>query len=275
MSSFTRRGALALILGGGSVIFVSTKSFSRIDGSRSADVSVASGENSLIGLVEPGPVQKNQREPMVKIVNNTADSVSVTVSLQVCSEGVLYDNQGDMGCSVTLGIASGSSEYIDIEASSTGSIQYSIDAESASTSIEMTRSVKAESGNKPGAIRIQKPAKNKDFTARVRKNQFETEVDIRDDDGDADLKKIEFKIKEDTTKDVVGSKTIELPPGDQDRYQSNNPSEIITSNSGYSIKPNRTYLLEVEVTDSDGNLVSETVQDTTGGGGPGGGGPGR
>lgn len=263
----SRRGFL-LKLGAGVTVgtasvagLMSTGSFSLVDLDRNTTIGIASEGNGVVGIVGQGPVQKNSREAMIELSNNSPDQATITVTLDNSSDGTLYDNEGGSGSSVTFTLASGNSQFVDIDADVTGTIGYSVSISSPSLSIDTTGSVESEAGNVKGAVRIQQPNKNQDFNVRQNQGEFVVKkVDIRDDDGDNDLDKIEFRVREGgSSGTVVGSKDVDNPPGD--RY---NPKSVtIQPDSDYTIKSNTTYSLTVTGYDVDGNFASETVEDTT------------
>ena len=128
-------------------------------------------------------------------------------------------------------------------------------------------SVGAESGTIAGAVRIQKPLQDQDFTAAppqgYQGNRFEIkQVDVRDDDSDDDLVEVAYEVREGSTSGtVVAQKTVSFAA--TNRYKPNgNPAETITANSGYTIQSGQLYMLTVTGTDADGNFATSTVQDT-------------
>lgn len=262
-----------LLVGVGSVVATSgailqTSARTTVSGDRGVSVDVADGSNAVVGIVGQGPVKKNTQLAMVEFTNNTEETLTVTTTLDACTDGTLYDNNGGSGCSVTISIAPGSSRAVDIDASVTGTISYGISVSSPSLSLTTDGTIQAESGNTVGAVRIQAPAKDNDFTASQGNGQNADEfqiksVDVRDEDGDTDLDRIEFEVEEGGTGGAtVGSLTIDSPPGD--RYSPNgNPAVAFPPDSGYSIKSNTTYALTVTASDADGNFQSVTIEDQT------------
>ncbi len=203
---------------------------------------------------------------MVEFTNNLNNSVNITVALDNCGDGTLYDNEGGSGCFVTLTLDPGKRQSVDIESSVNGTVTYTVSATGAGFSLDTSGSVEVQSGRIKGPIRIQKPAKDNEFTANNQGNSnvFEVKnVDIRDDDGDNDLDRIEFEVVESGTGGtVVGYREVTNPPGD--RYSpKGNPAVEVPPESGYTIKANTTYKLQVTAFDTDGNTNSETVEDTT------------
>ena len=252
-------GSLAI----GSGALIGSGAFSEVSADRGVSVDVASGSNALVGIVGQGPVQKNQRDPMVEFTNNLSETVSITVALDNCGDGTLYDNEGGSGCSVTLTLDSGNTQTVDLESSVAGTITYSVSANATGFSLDTSGSVDVQTGKVTRAIRIKSPSKDQDFTANVPQNVFEVKaVDIEDDDGDNDLDTIVFEVVESGTGGtVVGSFEVTDPPGD--RYKPNgNPAVTIQPDSGVTVTPGTTYKLTVTATDVDGNKVSETVEDT-------------
>lgn len=259
--SMTRRAALASLVTGGAATLSGTFGLSSAMANRDVSVAVADGANALVGVVGQGPVQKNQREAMVEYTNNTDTAATITTTLDSCSDGTLYDNEGGSGCAVSIEVAPGNARLVDISASVSGAVGYSISVSSQSFGLETSGTVEAQSGNVKGAVRIKKPSKDKDFTADTNRGIFSLkQVDIVDDQGPADLDRIEFRVREGgTSGTVVGQKDITNPPADQ--YRSKN--EEVDPNQGYAIQSGRTYALTVTGYDAQGNFSSETVEDTT------------
>jgi len=266
-------GGAALLAGGGAALLPSG-AFSLVNAGRNSPIGVASSGNAVVGIVGQGPVKKNTREPMIQFTNNTTETVTITVTLDNGGDGTLYDNEGGSGSTVTFTLISGNSQFVDITASATGAVGYSVSVTSAGGLIlDTTGSVESQSGNVAGAVRIQAPKKDQDFAAVLpgngnQGNVFEIKkVDIRDDDNttpDADLDRIEFRVREGgSAGTVVGSLDV-TSFSDPDRYNPNgNPAVTIQPNSGDTIKANTTYSLTVTGFDADGNFESSTVEDTT------------
>jgi hypothetical protein len=243
-------------LGGGNI---ATGAFSSVNAARTGNFSVASEDNAMVGVVGQGPVKKNSRDPMVKFENNRPAALEITVSLDTCSDGTLYDNDGESGCSVTFTVMSGNEQYVDIDAAVTGTIPYSVSISGSEFSLDTSGSVDAESGNVAGAVRIKKPTKDNAFSAKRNQNEWDAKVSVSDHDGDGDLDRIELEVTEGQSGGtVVGTKTITLN-GASD-YK-NNQGEIIQPDN-YSIKKNQLYSLTVTAYDADGNFATSTVQTT-------------
>jgi hypothetical protein len=264
--TLTRRVALGLIGGGALLGITSAGAFDQVEANRGFDISVAD-ETALVGIVDLGPVKKNSRDPMVELTNNTSDSINLTVSLTNCADGQIYDNEGGSGCSITVTLASGNAGIIDITAATAGTISYDISAVGDNVGVSTTSSVEAESGTIAGAVRIQKPLQDQDFTAAPPQgnqgNRFEIkQVDVQDDDSDDDLVEVAYEVREGSTSGtVVAQKTVSFAA--TNRYKLNgNPAETITPNSGYTIQSGQLYTLTVTGTDADGNFATSTVQDT-------------
>ncbi|MFB6139439.1 MAG: hypothetical protein ABEJ26_03285 [Halosimplex sp.] len=258
----TRRAALAC-LGSGAVVMVTRSyGFESVAAGRDVSVAVSRDSSALLGISNRGPVKKNHRSAMVEYTNNSNESFTITTTLDTCSDGTLYDNDGGSGCSVTTTLAPGNSQPIDISASATGTITYGISVSSASLDIETSGSVESQAGNVKGAVRIKKPSKNNDFTADWERSTFEVDVDIEDDDGDDDLDRIEYRVREGGSGgNVVGSKDVTNPPGGRYRTQGSD-TESISPESGESVQSGTTYALTVTAYDADGNSASETVEGT-------------
>jgi len=194
--------------------------------------------------------------------------MTIAIALDSCGDGTLYDNDGgETECpnnsELTFTLGSGNSQFVDIKASATGTIGYTVTATAPNVTIETTGTVESQAGNVTSAIRIQKPSKDNDFTAATGNGNNEgsftaDKVDIRDDDSDDGLTAVRFRVREGNSGgELVGSKDV-TPPGD--RYQENNVD--IPVEPDYTITSGTSYALTVTVEDADGNIESETVEDT-------------
>lgn len=263
-------GGGGLTLSGAAAASDSTGAFSVIDADRVSSVGVASREDGIVGIVDligQGTVKKNDREPMVEITNNATEVVTYVVALDTCSEGTLYDNDGGSGCSVTFDLLPGNSQFVDIEAAVTGTLGYTITT-SGGVSLETSGSVDAESGNNPGAVDIQKPVKDQDFTAVTPRgnsgNVFEVKnVDIRDNSGtNVGLAEVTYEVREGGAGGrLVAEKTV--TPPDPSRYNpKGNPAETIQPNPGETIQNGQLYTLRVRGENNNGEFDSSTIEDT-------------
>lgn len=262
----SRRAALLLIAGGGLLGVTAAGAYDQVSARRPFGVGV-NDASALVGIADQGPVKRNSRDPMVEITNNTSASVTYTIRLVTCTNGTLYNNAGGSGCSVTFTLAGGNSRIVDLEAKTTGTVDYRINAESSGFSITTTGSVEAEAGNVAGAVLIQKPVNDQEFTAVPPQgnsgNSFQIKsVDIRDNDGDDDLLRVRYEVQEGgSAGTVVGTKTVTFAP--TNRYSpKGNPAESISPNSGYTIQSGQQYTLTVRGIDADDNFATSTVVDT-------------
>lgn len=264
-------GGLGATLLGAAAASNQTGAFSSIDADRISTANVASDDQGIVGIVEiadQGTVKKNEKETMVEITNNASEVVSYEVALDTCSDGTLYDNDGESGCSVTFDLLPGNSQFVDIEAAVTGTIGYSITT-SGGVSLETNRSIEAESGNQKGNIRIKAPVKNKDFHAYPPQgnqgNIFEIDkVDIEDNsDTNIGLAEIKYEVREGGSGGRLVAEKSVTPPN-PDRYNPKpNPAETIEPNDGETIQSGKLYALRVRGENNDGDFDTETVEDTT------------
>ena len=197
---YTRRAALGLIAGGVLLGVGTSGAFDQVEARRPFGIAV-DNTTALVGIVDRGPVKKNAREPMVTITNNTAETATYTITLDSCGDGTLYDPNGSSGCTVVFSLAAGNSGTVDLDATTTGTIGYSIGVDSTDVGVDTTGSVTAEAGNVAGAIRIQKPLQDQDFTAAPPQgnqgNVFEVkQVDVRDNDSDDDLVEVAYEVRD-------------------------------------------------------------------------------
>ncbi|MFQ3475363.1 hypothetical protein HKK80_03760 [Halonotius sp. F2-221B] len=269
-SRYTRRAALGLIAGGVLLGVGTSGAFDQVEARRPFGIAV-DNTTALVGIVDRGPVKKNAREPMVTITNNTAETATYTITLDSCGDGTLYDPNGSSGCTVVFSLAAGNSGTVDLDATTTGTIGYSIGVASTAVAIDTTGSVTAEAGNVVGAVRIQKPLQDQDFAATPPQgnqgNVFEVkQVDVRDNDSDDDLVEVAYEVRDGSSGGtVVGAKTVTFPPSN--RYKPNgNPAETIDPSPGYTIQNGQRYTLTVTGTDADGNVDTSTIQTGDSGG---------
>jgi hypothetical protein len=204
---------------------------------------------------------------MIEITNNATELVTYEVSLDTCSDGTLYNNDGGSGCSVTLDLSPGNSQNIDIEAAVTGTISYSLTT-SGGVSFETSGSIESESGNVKGNVRIKDPTKDNEFTANESANVFEIRrVDIVDDSATGiPLEEIKYDVTKGLSGgSTVAEKTITLDPNTFEyspKGTGNDPAETIQPNTGVTITSGVTYTLQVRGENTEGDFNTETVTDT-------------
>jgi len=127
----------------------------------------------------------------------------------------------------------------------------------------------SSTANNPNAVRINKPTSDQNFTAVLpqgnRGNVFEIgRLDLRDDDGDADLDEIVYEVREGgETGPLVANETVNIIQTDRYRpVKGNRTSETIQPDSGYTIKSGQQYTLTLIVRDADDNFATSVLQDT-------------
>ncbi|PSP85254.1 hypothetical protein BRC83_03305 [Halobacteriales archaeon QS_1_68_17] len=269
------RRRLLVGLGGGLVgagtlsMAADTGAFSSATTPREAAVSIAEPENALVGLDINSPVKKNSRDPLVYVTNNLNVDVTVTITLDTCTDGTLYDNAGnaddcsaadDSTTTATSTIVSGDTGRFDIESNVSGQyIYFDIDASGDGFSLSTQDRTYAESGNVKGAVFIQK---FKGLKTNTRGNNNEWTIDIvhvKDDDGDDDLDRVEFEIQEETT--TVGTKTITCGCDGGKAYNpGGNPDVTIQPDApNYTVDSTKSYTATVTGYDADGNYDTDTI----------------
>ena len=264
---FKLGGGVAIITGGGASL-LSSDAFSLANAIRNTPVDAAAEGDGIVGIVRQNTVKKNSRDPMVEFINNGSQDIDIQVTLQNCGDGTLNNNNSNSGCSVVLTLPVGKSEFVDIDASVTGTIPYDVSvSEPGGSDFELltSGSIESEAGRGKGAIRIQAPNKDQDFTANPAQgntgnNWTVKNVDVRDDDGDNDLTEVKFEVSV-SGQGIVGSTVVSNPPAD--RYKPNgNPAVTINPDDpNYTIQSGTQYTLTVTGTDADGNFDTATVDD--------------
>lgn len=240
-----------------------TLAFDSATASRTTKVSVADDQsNAIVGLEVYSPVKKNSRDPLVTVTNNTGTDVTVTVSLNTCSDGTLYDPQGDeTDCangidSVQYSLASGDAGRVDINANVSGvDVPFTIDVSSPEFSFQASRKTTAESGNAKSAIAIKQIQK---FAADAKKDEWSiNKVSVKDSDGDDDLDRVEYEIT-DSSGETRATRTDSASGG---KYQANKVT-ITPDDASYNIPSGENYTLTVTGYDVDGNFDLDTAEDT-------------
>lgn len=259
--NISRRAVLAglgtsLVGVGGASLLYESGAFSSAEAQRGVNVSTTSDSSkALVGLDVFSPVQKNQQDPLVTVTNNTNLDLDFTVSLQDCSDGTLYDPQGDSGCSVTFPLSDGSSGTVDIEAAVTGTIPFDVDVDSSAFDFHATRTTEGETGNVTGAVQIKKV---QGFSANLTTNDWTIDqVHVQDGDGDNDLDRVEYEI----TDSGGNTRATRTDNATGKQYKEQNIT-IQPDDSTYLIQPGEQYTLTVTAYDVDGNFDTETRQDT-------------
>lgn len=265
LAGVTRRrllvGAGTVLVGAGAASGFETVAFSSATAPRSTNVSVTDDPDAIVGLLVADSVKRNSRDQLVDIENGTDYTVDFTVSLDDCTQGTLYGPNGS-GCSVALTLSPGASQSVDIEASvKDTTIPFTIAGSAPEFGFEATRETTAVAGNTSGPIQFKKL---QGFSANSSSDDWTiSNIDIRDDDGDSDLDRIEFEI-EDSSGTVRATRTDSCGCNGGSKYSpKGNPAVTITpDDSSYSVTGGETYKLTVAAYDADGNVAFETREDT-------------
>lgn len=261
-------GLGTVLVGGGAGAALATGAYKSATGPRSSQLAAAADENAVYGMDIQSPVQKNSRDPLLYFTNNFSEAVSVTVTLQTCSDGTLYAPDGSTGCSVTSTVQSGNTNQFDIEAAVSGvSVPFTIDVSSPSSTFTASRETFAESGQVKSETWIKKlqgltPRESPDNDWTVK------DVKVEDVEGAENLDRVEFEVREpDGT--VVGAFTADCSDPSINcnggaKYQpQGNPSVTIDPvDNGYQVDSTIVYSLTVTGYDQDGNSDSDTIDST-------------
>lgn len=258
-------GGGALLAGGGLASAAETKGYEFLEGSRSTQLSTAADVDAVFSLDIQSPVQKNSRDPLLFFTNNLGETATVTLSLQTCTDGTLYDPDDGSGCTVTATILSGNTGRFDIEAAVSGvDVGFTIDVSSPSTSFSATRQTFAESGQTKSETWIKKlqgltprePPQN-DWGIK--------DVKVEDVEGADNLDRVEFDVTE-PNGTTVGFYTADCSDPNIDcsggsKYQPNgNPSVSIDPvDNSYTVDASVTYTVTVTAFDGDGNSDTDTL----------------
>jgi hypothetical protein len=135
------RQLLVVALALGAVLFtaVPAASFTTATVSRGANVGVVNDESGVTGLDVRGFVFCSG--PVVTVTNNLPDAATATVSLDNGqSVADLRGPDGDIGDSVSFGLASGESGTVAVETDARGTLRYTVETTSGPTDFEAQRS---------------------------------------------------------------------------------------------------------------------------------------
>lgn len=247
---------------GGLLISTETLAFSSASAPRATNVTTAADDSAIVGLLVSDSVQMNDQEPLVDVTNNVGEAADITVTLDTCSDGTLYGPDGGSGCSVTFPIGDGNSRTVQIEAAvKDQTIPFDLTATATKFQFEGTRETDAVSGNKSGAVSISRLT---GFAADTDQDEWTIDqVMVEDNDGDDDLDRVEYEIKDDGGT-VRATRTDSCGCNGGSKYQPNgNPAVTIEpDDSGYSIPSDETFTLTVRGYDTDGNSDFETRETT-------------
>lgn len=244
-----------------------TGAFSAVAGDRTSSVGAANKGEGIVGIAAQDTVQKNSRDPLIEFDNTYTEDVTITVSLNTCSDGTLYDPAGNSGCSVTYTMPKGNNDWFDLEAAVQGDILYSVSVTAPNLDLSVpTKSVESQTGNKPGAVDIRSPSKDQDFEAFPKKDQFEVKtIDVRDNDGDNDLDRIEMEVTRNSDGTLVAAQTISSIPGD--RYAPGGQPDAVLDSDDFTddfngdVTNGTVYNLDFKAYDADGNFASVSIDD--------------
>jgi hypothetical protein len=254
---YSRRGLLVALGGAGlSIGAIKSGAFATGEVGRSSDLTTAADSNATVGLVITDPVQEGTRQSLVDITNNRNDTLTYTVSLSDCTQGLLYSPSGS-GCSVTITLASGNTGTVDIKPQSIAgggeTVNFSISADTTGFSFDTTRSTTAKANN-ANAVTIKRLDT---FTANGSTDDWSIkQIKIQDSDGDNDLDRVEYTIQNESGT-AVATRT-DNASGNQ--YQQQNVT-IQPDQPGYSLVPCETYTLTVVGFDVDGNSTTASRAD--------------
>lgn len=266
-SRFTRRQVLAGTLLGvsgvsGAHALTNADAFTSGVTDRQSTVTVADGQQGVIGLLVFDSVRRNSRVQLVELTNNTETPVTTTVVLADCTTGTLYGPDGGSGCSVTFDLSRGETRRVEIETGEAAgtTIPFTITGDSTTTSFSfsMDRETTAESGQTQGSVSIERVQQ---FRARAPEDEWTVRrVTVVSDE--YDLSRIEFRIREQSTGNLVASRDVTSVSGREydARGQGSEPAlRFQPSSTGYDVRTNITYELTVRAFDTEGNFDVERV----------------
>jgi hypothetical protein len=255
-------GGLGLGLAGigGASLAIGTGAYDSVDANRTTNVSTVADPDAIVGLLIEDEVQKNTRELLADITNDTGEDLSITFSLDDPGKGTLYGPDGGSGDSVTFSLADTNTKSVDMEASVDGTISFTITASSNDFEFDATRQTEAVPGNTTGAVEIKQlmhfSANANDDTWTIKDVKAMSNVDSNE------LDRAEYEVA-DSTGDVVGTLT-DSASGDtyEKTGNKNDPAITIDPNAGETVQTGETYELTLTVYDDADNFDIATRTDT-------------
>lgn len=146
----SRRSVLAgmgtVLVGSGAVSSFETDAFDVALANRTSNVSVVDDDSAYVGLFVSDTVQRNQQELLAEITNNTDETLDITVELNDPTQGTIYGPDGS-GDSVSLTLDPGVVGSVDIEATVSETVHFTVTATAPGVGFEIVRSTEAVSGN--------------------------------------------------------------------------------------------------------------------------------
>jgi cytoskeletal protein CcmA (bactofilin family) len=134
-------------------VLASSTAFSTVAGDRGADVAVVDDVEAYLGLDATDSLERDQRSELATVTNNLGAAATVTVTL-VGGSGDVYAT-GDVAPGtnqVEVSLDPGESVTVDMNASTTGTIDYRVVGTTTATTVRLERSVAIDPGDvAPGA----------------------------------------------------------------------------------------------------------------------------
>lgn len=245
-------------LGIGSSVLRSS-SYTSGSASRDSVVQVAGDtDGALLGLLVADTVRRKQQSLLCEITNNAGRTLAIDVSLDDPTQGTLTGPNGS-GSTVSLTLADGGTDSVDLTSDEQNGtvVPFSITHSGTDLSFDIGRQTTVESGNNTGEVTIDK-------INQFRKDAGADEWTIKTLEASStnyDLDTVELTVEEDSTGDVVATKTYDSISGTQFSKKGTGKNPAITlqpDSSSYDVRPNDIYVLTVTATDTDGNFARDT-----------------
>lgn len=239
---------------------VQPSAYTSASAGRESNVAIAGDTNgAFLGLLVSDSVQKNKQSLLVEVTNNAGRQLSMTVSLDDPSQGTLYV-PNDSGSSVQLTLDASNSGSVEVETSESKgtTVPFSITHDGAAMQFDVNRETTVESGNTDGEVAIDELTR---FKAASKADEWTIKT-LRASSTKYDLDEVELVVEEDGSGSVVAERTYANIDGTEfsrDGTGSNPGVVLQPDDGGYDVSNQKTYVLTVTATDTDGNFARDTA----------------
>lgn len=232
-----------------------SSSYTSASAGRDSVVQVAGDtDGALLALLVADTVQRKQQSLLCEITNNAGETLAIDVSLDDPAQGTLTGPNG-AGSTVSLTLDPGTDGSVDFTSNEKNGtvVPFSIVHSSTDLSFDIDRQTTVESGNNSGAVAVDKVQQ---FDSDAAADEW-TVKRLKATSTDYDLDTVELTVEEQSTGDVVSTKTYDTVT--TTKFDKKNPGPTLQSDSSsYDVQSTETYVLTVTATDTDGNFDRAT-----------------
>lgn len=234
---------------------VTSSSYTSASAGRDSVVQIAGDTNgALLGLLVSDTVRRKQQSLLCEITNNAGQTLAIDVSLDDPSQGTLTGPNGS-GSTVSLTLSDGGTGSVDLTSNEKKGtvVPFSILHSGPDFSFDIDRQTTVESGNNSGPVTVDKVQQ---FASDATADEW-TIKRLKATTDNYDLDTVELTVEEQSTGDVVSTKTYDNI--NDTKFEKKNPGPTLQPDSpSYDVQANETYVLTVTATDTDGNFDRAT-----------------